>query len=445
MQFFPEPFLQIIEKQIGDELPEFIAALSQIPPSSIRYNPFKYKPDGIEELDKIPWSTYGYYQNVRPKYTLDPLLHAGAYYVQEASSMYLGYLLRSLMLPDDAVILDLCAAPGGKSIDILSNISQNAFLVSNEVIGSRAQVLRENITKYGSSQVLITNCDPSSFSSMGSIFDVIVVDAPCSGEGMFRKDHNSINEWSEANVDLCHQRQQRILTDVWPCLKPGGILIYSTCTYNKLEDEDKIKWLVDKFDATKVPLPNDNSWGTVKTEMGLKFYPHKVKGEGFFISCVKKPGELTSEGFNTKKSKFEKLRKEDFHIKHWVDQEQEYDWVKFNNVIKILPKGREQLVSFLANYAKIVKAGVDVCEVKGKDYIPCQDLATFSKTNQSEIETCDLNLENALHYLRKEDFSLEATPGIVLLTYQNLGLGFAKKIENRFNNYYPNEWRIRMK
>ncbi len=444
MHHLPEPFIRIISQLIDGEINDFVSALSTKAPSSIRLNPFK--PQLINnDLEKVIWTEHGYYQEIRPKYTLDPLLHAGVYYVQEASSMYLGHLLKSLVLPKDSLILDLCAAPGGKSTDILSNVPLDSFLVANEVINSRSQILKENLTKFGRCNNVVTNSDPSSFTALGAIFDLIVVDAPCSGEGMFRKDPKAIGEWSEANVHLCYQRQQRILSDIWPCLKPGGILVYSSCTYNSQEDEENIKWLLHEYSSTMVPMPHEAKWGLFDTGYGLKFFPHRVKGEGFFISCVQKSGELTSEGFNIKKSKFERLSKEDSKTKNWVKNETDFDWVKFNNVIKVLPKNRETIVSFLATYLKIVKAGVDICEIKGKDYIPCQDLAMFTETEHSAFKTIELSEENALQYLRKEGFSIDAESGIILLTYKGLGLGFVKKIGSRFNNYYPQEWRIRMK
>ncbi|GAB3814418.1 hypothetical protein GCM10028895_07510 [Pontibacter rugosus] len=219
-------------------------------------------------------------------FTLDPLLHAGAYYVQEASSMFLEQALKqSIDLDESLHVLDLCGAPGGKSTHLASLISKDSLLVANEVIRSRASILAENVTKWGSGNVLVTSNDPREFSRLPDFFDVMVIDAPCSGEGMFRKDHAAVGEWSEENVNLCAQRQQRILMDVWDALKPGGLLIYSTCTWNEKENEENIAWLAAQEGVESIKLEVQPEWGIIPTQLngleGYRFYPHRVQGEGF--------------------------------------------------------------------------------------------------------------------------------------------------------------------
>ena len=273
---------------------------------SIRLNPSKagQRSTNNEQLEKVPWSSNGYYLPERPSFTLDPLFHAGAYYVQEASSMFLEEVLKQTVdLSKPLKVLDLCAAPGGKSTLIQSIISKESLLVSNEVIKTRVNILSENITKWGAANVIVTNNDPADFLRLKNYFDVIVVDAPCSGSGLFRKDPNAITEWSESNVQLCAQRQQRILADIMPSLKDGGVLIYSTCSYSQQEDEAISDWLIEQFKPARMTRSDgveslrfkvDESWGIVETvsekenAYGYRFYPDKVKGEGFFIAAFKK-------------------------------------------------------------------------------------------------------------------------------------------------------------
>src|SRR5215204_1914653 len=273
--------------------------------TSIRVNPLKaFKSDGhwsftqnthksiFDLKDKIPWSSFGYYLPQRPSFTFDPLFHAGCYYVQEASSMFLEEALKQTVdLSKKIKLLDLCAAPGGKSSHIQSLISPDSLLVSNEVIRNRTGVLKQNVIKWGSDNVVVTNNDPQNFSRLEGFFDVLVVDAPCSGSGLFRRDAEAINEWSEQNVLLCCGRQKRIIADAFACLKEGGVLIYSTCSFSKEEDEDIADWLVQELKMKNERLKVEDLWGIVETEsektgsFGYRFFPDKTKGEGFYLAC----------------------------------------------------------------------------------------------------------------------------------------------------------------
>ncbi|HEX8060200.1 MAG TPA: RsmB/NOP family class I SAM-dependent RNA methyltransferase, partial [Cyclobacteriaceae bacterium] len=268
---------------------EFKKALSEEPVSSIRINRLK-KPNLAGE--HVSWCSTGIYLPERPVFTLDPNFHAGAYYVQEASSMFLEQAVKSSVdLSKPLRVLDLCAAPGGKSTHLLQLISNESLLVSNEVIRSRAMILSENIQKWGKSNVIVTNNDPKDFTELNGYFDLIVVDAPCSGEGLFRKDEDAMQEWSDENVNLCSLRQRRILADVWPALKENGVLIYCTCTYNEAENENNLKWLSEQKDIELIDLPH---FPGVEKTTGYRFMPHKVKGEGFFIAAVRKKSQERS-------------------------------------------------------------------------------------------------------------------------------------------------------
>jgi NOL1/NOP2/sun family putative RNA methylase len=296
----PPAFIRSLIEQYNIEEEEFISSHEngeQL--TSVRINAFKPS-DLFNSKEHVPWCEDGRYLKERPSFTADPLFHAGCYYVQEASSMFLEQVLKhSADLSKNLRVLDLCAAPGGKSTLISSLLNKNSLLLANEIIKTRVPVLSDNLSKWGPENNYVSNNDPKDFKRLEGYFDVIVADAPCSGSGMFRKDPAAINEWSENMVDLCSQRQKRILADVYPALKQNGILIYSTCSYSKQENEEISDWLCEEFDVESIPIPLKTEWGILETLsdqhkcFGYRFYPHKVKGEGFFIAAFRK-NELTA-------------------------------------------------------------------------------------------------------------------------------------------------------
>src|SRR5690349_17313185 len=291
MTRLPEEFEQSMRHQLGSEFPSFLASLEEAPPVSVRSNPLK-EVEGVGVM-RVPWSQYGHYLASRPVFTLDPAFHAGGYYVQEASSMFLEQALtQAVDLRQSLNVLDLCAAPGGKSTHILSLVNRDSLLVSNEVIRSRASVLSENIQKWGYPNSIVSNNDPADFGKLTGFFDVIVVDAPCSGEGLFRKEPEAMEEWSPDNVQLCASRQKRIVADVWPALREEGIFIYCTCTYNRHENEENLRWLQENHAVEFLKLNIDPAWGVEEVRdgkmTGYRFFPHRAKGEGFFLAVVRK-------------------------------------------------------------------------------------------------------------------------------------------------------------
>ncbi|HEV7621873.1 MAG TPA: RsmB/NOP family class I SAM-dependent RNA methyltransferase, partial [Flavisolibacter sp.] len=298
MNRLPQKLLDSLEQVKGFNRQQFIRAHEEkLPLTSIRINPAKISFEEFRNvsefsfLKQVPWSAYGYYLNQRPSFTFDPLFHAGCYYVQEPSSMFVEQALKQLMdLSKPLKVLDLCAAPGGKSTHIQSLLSKESLLVTNEVIKSRCNILIDNIIKWGADNVIVTNNDPVAFQKLPGFFDIILVDAPCSGSGLFRKDEDAINEWSSNNVQLCCQRQQRILADVLPALRENGLLIYSTCSYSKEEDEDIMNWLEDEFELKNEPLNIQPGWNIIETEIpfGYRFFPDQVEGEGLFLACFRK-------------------------------------------------------------------------------------------------------------------------------------------------------------
>ncbi|ARS34959.1 methyltransferase RsmF C-terminal domain-like protein [Pontibacter actiniarum] len=449
----PVSFTERMQRLLGlQEYQQFLNALQQTPPVSIRVN--KAKATAAAGLAAVPWAAAGRYLPVRPSFTLDPAIHAGAYYVQEASSMFVEQALRQAVnLEQPLQVLDLCGAPGGKSTHLASLISEDSLLVSNEVIRSRASILAENVAKWGSGNVLVTSNDPRDFGRLPDFFDVMVVDAPCSGEGMFRKDPQAVQEWSEENVKLCAQRQQRILMDVWDALKPGGLLVYSTCTWNEQENEENVAWLSEQEGVESIRLELQPEWGVVPTQLGgvegYRFYPHRVQGEGFFMAVVRKAGEEAAISHGKSKKKKYKLtpagKKEKALVENWLLEPEHYTFLQYGEVITALPAYLFEAADEVYQHLYVVYAGTELAEVKGKKLKPLQGLALSQQLNKAAFQVAELDLEQALRYLRKEDISLGTNGNDwLLLQYKGLPLGWAKQIGSRVNNYYPKEWRIRM-
>ena len=400
---------------------------------------------------KVPWNSNGFYLSERPSFTADPLFHAGAYYVQEASSMFLEEALKQTVdLCQPMKVLDLCAAPGGKSTLIQSLITEDSLLVSNEVIKTRVSILSENITKWGAANVIVTNNDAKDFQRLPGYFDVIVVDAPCSGSGLFRKDRDAINEWSEQNVQLCSQRQQRILADVLPALKQDGVLIYSTCSYSEEEDEQIADWLLEGFVVESLKFRVEAASGIVETlsskhqAFGYRFYPDKVKGEGFFIAAFKKSDDQPRDTNPGKqKLKAEKLSsKEAAVIKPFLKYADDYFFIKQKEEVIAMPSALEPDLAVIQNSMYIKKAGVKMGAVIRNELIPDHELAVSNIINE---QVCSINADEpaALQYLRKQEFSIDTSQkGWALIKFKQLPLGWVKILPNRINNYYPKEWRI---
>ncbi|MEG1686067.1 MAG: rRNA cytosine-C5-methyltransferase [Bacteroides sp.] len=447
----PSAFVEQTNKLLGDvEYALLEKALNENSPVSVRVN--RKMPSQLfscQHLDAVPWCADGYYLNERLTFTFDPLFHAGCYYVQEASSMFVEQALKQYICKP-SVMLDLCAAPGGKSTHVRSMLPEGSLLVANEVIRNRSQVLSENIIKWGHPDVVVTNNDPSDFSRLTNFFDVILTDVPCSGEGMFRKDPASIEEWNVDNVNICYQRQRRIVADVWNSLKPGGILIYSTCTYNTKEDEENVRWISEELGAEVLPVATSAEWNIVGNLLGEDFHvahflPHRTRGEGFFLAVLRKIDGV-SENFRKASSKKNNspaiVPKQ---AKEWLLHPQDYLLeVKGNNVVAFAKVHQEEY-ELLKDNLRIVYAGVVVGEIKGKDLLPHQSLAMSSELNLSAFPSVELTYLQSIAYLRKEAITLDVDipRGFVLLLYKGVALGFVKNIGNRANNLYPNEWRIR--
>lgn len=444
----PEPFVQQMNQILGaEQLQLFQQALNSPSPVSIRENNlkgFKWK----ENFGKVKWNSNGVYLSRRPNFTLDPTFHAGAYYVQEASSMLIAAAIEQLLdVSKSLKVLDLCSAPGGKSTLLASLLTPNSFLLANEVIKSRYQILKYNLAKWGSPNSHSCNHDARDFSRLPNFFDLILVDAPCSGEGLFRKDEGAISEWSGANVQLCSQRQKRILAEAVKSLSPGGVLIYCTCTYNSSENSENANWLTDHFDLELAPLSFPESWGIVPRKPGWQCYPHLVQGEGFYLVALRKKGTGRSRKIGAKGfKKLQKLSKKEAEmVKPWIDQGQSINLFKneFGVVRAILNQNLEDAYE-VARLLSRLSMGTIVGSIKHKDFIPSPELA-LSLLVSSECPALELDRQQALHFLSKEPIPLSTNPqGWHLVKYKGLNLGWIKGLKNRINNYYPKEWRIRM-
>lgn len=452
MTNLPERILNHLSGVSGFDRHSFNEAhLFSEPAYSIRINPDKV--DNASQLSfsdlfagDVPWCEYGKYLSERPSYISDPLWHAGAYYVQEASSMFLRQVLKELELEDssDTKILDFCASPGGKST-LIATAFRNALLVCNEAIKSRVNTLIENCTKWGSENIVITSNDARDYRKLSEYFDLIVADVPCSGSGLFRKQPEAIEEWSENNVMLCCERQERILTDLLPALKPGGYLVYSTCSYSVEEDENIVNWLLESFPLHSVRIElagNENivETGSEKIGWSYRFFPDKVKGEGFFIALLKKDGERTNKKIKT--TKYSRLISPVLKLTEWLKKDTPLFFIQHQNKTLIIPECIKNELIVLQEHLYLKKAGIEAGTEKGDDLIPDHSLA-LSRVISTEIPAIELSQNEALDYLRKNELSLSSgTKGWVLMRYQGINLGWAKLLGNRINNYYPTSWRI---
>ena len=447
---FPARFLESLEQEPGFDRQNFVEAhQSEAALTSIRINPFK--PAAIKTDAQVPWCAQGFYLNTRPSFTFDPFFHAGAYYVQEASSMFIDHIMKTISPERDepVKVLDLCAAPGGKSTLLNSALKSSDLLVANEIIKTRVPILTDNLTRWGTSNVIVTNNDPKDFNSIHSFFDIVLVDAPCSGSGMFRKDPAAMNEWSEANVNLCHQRQERILADIYPALKEDGYLIYSTCSYSHQENEDILDWLCAAFELESVRIPIDKEWGIVETTSpehkawGYRFYPDKVKGEGLFAACLKKKdnsGTLLSFKNNNNQKV---LNTELEQVKAYVNATADYYFFKVNEDWLAIGHRHKESLQILQRHLYIKKSGVRIGKLIGKDLIPDHELALSLLVNKDAVLQTPLDYDQAIKYLQRENLVIDTTDkGWRLMTFEGEALGWAKLLPNRINNYYPKELRI---
>ncbi|MCR4603764.1 MAG: hypothetical protein K5683_09595 [Prevotella sp.] len=389
----PEAFLQQTRTLLGDErFTRYREALAEEAPVSIRINPQKLSIEQLPAYELVPWCPNGCYLPQRPNFTFDPLLHAGCYYVQEAASMFLHTVMEQHLPDDTRMALDLCAAPGGKSTLMRSLLPDHCLLYSNEPIRQRASILSENIQKWGHGNCIVTNCYPRDYVVAGLTFDLILCDVPCSGEGMFRKDPLTIGEWSLQKVMQCAQLQRDIVCDAWQCLRDGGLLVYSTCTFNTQENEENIRWIQQTLDADILAVDIASEWGITGSlladfhEPVYRFLPGITRSEGLFVCVLRKKGGKTQDGASARRHK-PRDRK--------------------NANLNIIFDGREP--------------------------------------REKAVGNISLDYHDAISYLQRQALRLDpdAPRGLLQVCYQGHPLGLVKNIGSRANNLYPKEWAIR--
>ena len=445
----PERFVARIAQELGpEEAAALCRALDGPQPVSVRLHPMRSASWGA--MEPIPWSEAGRYLAERPSFTLDPAFHGGAYYVQEASSQFVERLLPATI--EGARLLDLCAAPGGKTTLYASKVGAEGLVVANEIDRKRVLALVDNVRKWGLGNVAVTCADAARFAAIEGWFDVVAVDAPCSGEGMFRKDDGAREEWSEQNVHLCAGRQDAILQAAWQALRPGGVLIYSTCTFNREEDEGSlerlIEWVEEPFEEAE-EVAVDPSWGIVCGRVGafqtFRFFPHRARGEGFFAAVARK-AETAQRG-RLPKAKRKVVTPVDkascAELARWVIEPERLTFVEAGECCYGWPKGQVDALNGLSEWVPTLYSGVGMGQLFKGRLKPDQALAHYVGLNRATVAVAALDREESLAYLRRGELAVaHFVEGINLVCYDGLALGFAKRIGNRVNNMYPNALRI---
>lgn len=446
----PELFI----KQMQELLPEneaeaLVKSLEESEPSvSVRTNSAKCAISSAK--NGVAWCNRGFYLDERPQFTFDPALHAGCYYVQDASSMFLAHAISKIAGNTPLRYLDLCAAPGGKTTTAINTLPKGSLIVANEIMPGRAQILRENIIKWGSPYCVVTNNDSAAYSRLTHFFDIVAADVPCSGEGMMRKDDEAVAQWSPALVKECAARQREIVDNAWECLKPGGYFIYSTCTFNRPENEDIVEYLVNELGAESIDLDVPAEWNihpAINSPVfGYHFFPHRTKGEGLFLAVVRKPEDeprTIIRATNKKKNKKEQPQQVPATVKDWVTNKQSMLFAATDNNISAFPAEYCDEMGILRENLQIIYSGLELATAKGKDLIPSHSLAVNTCLNKNIFSVCEVDYSTAIAYLRGETISIEAPRSYVLIQYNGTPLGFVKNLGNRANNLYPKEWRIK--
>lgn len=437
----PNEFQSNLSAHFGNDISKQVLEALREPASvSVRYNPSK-TPNKRFEGTAISWAPSSIKLESRPNFALDPLFHAGCYYVQDASSMVLEAILDQLDLPDGALAMDLCAAPGGKSLILSDRIKDSGMLISNEIDGKRNAILRENILKWGCSNTVVTQLNVESFVQCNELFDLVLIDAPCSGEGMFRKDAFAIEQWSSELVDQCSVIQAHLLESAKNLVKPGGYLIYSTCTMNVLENEDQVRTMLDSgFNYYSIELGSYSDYIIpAKSEnetIGYYLLPGISMGEGLFISVMQRTG--ASETIRQIRKSLSPISQD---VKAFVDSDAfTHEWQSDKLVFAL--NDPHQSFSKIPDNIRFKSVGIAVAERKGKLLIPSHG-AAMHPSAKPDVE---LNMEEALNYLRKDRISASPNSNTA---WQRVGfeencLGWVKHVPGRWNNYYPSQYRLRI-
>ena len=445
----PERFVETMRETLGEDAEKLFAALDTEPAVSIRLNPCK--PAECFDGEAVGWCKWGKYLAERPQFTLDPLLHGGAYYVQEASSQFVAHLLKNYDMEGKRV-LDMCAAPGGKTTVYSTLVGREGLVVANDISHSRAMALADNVQRWGMGNVVVTCNEPAHIGAFTHWFDVVAVDAPCSGEGMFRKMDEARSEWTPSSPDVCAERQREILAEAWRVLRPGGTLIYSTCTFNPTEDEGIVEWLMSEY-GEEVELADrvvtEDSWGVVRSEIGafqcFHFYPHKARGEGFFAAVARKSeGPVRRSMPKARRKLFAPCAKADVkELSRWVDDASKHTFMVVGEDIYAYNSAVAESVVTLSENLSVVYSGVSMGRIFKQKLKPEHPLALYIGLNRDVVPIVEVSLEDALDYLRRNDIAAsQFEEGINVVGYKGTPIGFVKRIGARCNNMYPKDLRI---
>lgn len=440
-------FIAQMRAILPDEADALLAAITSTEPSvAIRVNPLKAPAHAAPALRRVPWCDAGRYLAEREPFTFDVDFQSGRYYVQDASSMFIHHVLRHLV-KEPVRYLDLCAAPGGKTTTAISALPQGSMVVANEIVNARARVLCENLQKWGAPRCVVTCNAPHHFGRLSHFFDVVAADVPCSGEGMMRKDEQARRQWSPALVKQCADLQRSIIADVWDALRPGGLLIYSTCTYNTLENEQMLAWMVHEYGAEPVAVPVPEQWHIHPAIEGnlpcYRFMPHRTEGEGLFMAVLRKP-EAPRKEVRLKKAKATKAKPLPVpkDVRFRLKDADHFDFSVVNDEVVAVPADMAPIMPAFADL-NVMHMGVNVGAIKGKNCVPSHSLALSSALNPAAFPTCEVDYLAAMAFLRGEALSLPQAPrGYVLLTYHSQPIGFVNNLGNRANNLYPKAWRV---
>ena len=451
MQPLPQQFVVNMRHQLGDSSAEALfEALESSSPISVRLNPYKWH--GEEYGTAVPWCEWGRYLDTRPQFTTEIPFVAGAYYVQEAGSQFIAHILKTEGI-EGGKIIDMCAAPGGKTTLYSAIVGDRGLVLANEYVRNRANILADNVRKWGLGNVVVTNNDPQHIAAFEQWADVVAVDAPCSGEGMFRKDEVARSEWTAQSVDMCATRQMDILRQAWKSLKAGGLLIYSTCTFNTTEDEGILEQMTSEWGeeiepSTEIAVSDD--WGVecikVGDFQGFRFFPHRVKSEGFFVAVARKRTDVGGRSVVPKPRKkimTDAPREAIKELSRWVVNQDTLRFAVVAESYYAYPSEYFETIRSLANNLTVIYSGVEMGQIfKGK-LKPEWSLSQSVWYNRDVVPSVELGREEALDYLRKKDVSAGVfVEGINLVSSDGYALGFVKRVGNRVNNGYPNSLKI---
>ena len=442
MMNLPQDFIEQLCNLLPDEWERLAAAITSSEPSvAVRVNGARGV--GVPEGGRlVPWCDQGFYLDYRPQFTFDTDWHAGRYYVQDASSMFIAHVIRHFV-HEPVRYLDLCAAPGGKTTAAIQALPLRSLVVANEIVPLRARVLADNVIRWGNPRCVVTSNSPDQLGKLTYFFDVVATDVPCSGEGMMRKDVEAVAQWSLGLVEQCAQRQREILTDIWNALRPGGLLIYSTCTYNRQENEQMADFIVNELGATSLEVPVEASWN-IHPAIGsgchcYRFMPHRVDGEGLFMAVFRKDGDAPRQDVRIK----EKLpKKADETGKNWLSQPNEFVIEQQGDLSIAVSTDIRREVTALRSTLNVLHAGVELVTVMGRKSVPHHALAMSTARATDAFPVCEVDYPTALRYLRGESITVDGPRCYVLIAHQGAVLGFANNLGNRANNLYPKPQRI---